>query len=276
MPSSSKYPLLYVSLIIFFLTLSIVSATFISISSEISDIEIGDTTGHSSISIKNNGDEAAHEVSFSFNLPEGFVGEETFIGRLDPGASFEMKFNVTSSENVLVGTHPSTVIVSYKDANSYPFSAITPFNIIYKKRTSSRVFGIFQDLTLTGDEPEKLSLSIKNPDNEAHKLKLRLYLPRELDVDEQEKTITIGPSEEREVDFSVSSFSALPRSTYAIFASLSYEKNGEIYSAFARGLIHVVEKKPFFTSQKLGISFLVLILIFIIYQVKAGKWKKAE
>jgi hypothetical protein len=259
------------SLIIFLLLVNIVSASFISITTQISDIQLVNGGGQTLFSIKNQGDETAFDVGLVLDLPSGFEGEDLFIGKLGPDESNEGSFNITSKEHVKEGVYPAVIVVNYRDGNSYPFSAITPFTIVNGKRTTSKVFGVLNEVKLAGDKSKKLTISIKNPDNEAHDLMVQIYLPNELNVDESFKTIQIGPLEERKMDYSVSSFSALPGSTYVIFASLTYEKDGAAYASFSRGTIKIVDEENLFSNQYLIAVLLILLMALLFYQFRGRK-----
>lgn len=262
---------LSIFVIFIFLSISQVSATYISIKTDISDLELQADAGVSSVSVRNLGDEDAFEVGLSFLLPQGFAGGDIFVGKLNPGEGVDTKFFLSVEDDMAPGVYPAALIVSYKDANSYPFSAISPFKIISGSRTTSRVFGVFDEVTLTGDSAEKLTLSIKNPDDSGHNLNVRLYLPIELNAEESEKELVIGPLSEGKVDFKVSSFSALPGSTYAVFASIAHKESKSAYSTIARGSIKIEEEKPFLSNSVLGAALIVLLLIFLIYQLRGRK-----
>jgi hypothetical protein len=259
------------SLIIFLLLVNIVSASFISITTQISDIQLGNGEGQSTFSIRNQGDETAFNVGLTLDLPPGFEAEDVFIGKLGPDEANEGSFHVTTKEDVKRGVYPAMLVVNYRDANSYPFSAITPFTIIKGERTRSRVFGVFNEVKLAGDKSERLTLSIKNPENEARNLMVHIYLPNELNVDESLKTIKIDPLDERNIVYSVSSFSALSGSTYVIFASITYEKGGAAYATFSRGTIKIVEEETLFSNQILIAVLLILLIVLLFYQFRGRK-----
>ncbi len=263
------------SLIVFFLipllSVDIGSATFISINTDITDMQIDGDSGSSSLSVRNLGDEAAFDVGLSFMLPPRFDGEDIFVGRLNPEEGVEKEFFLSIEGDLLEGVYPAALVVSYKDANSYPFSAISPFKIIQGGRTTSNVIGVFEEVTLTGDKKEKLTLSIKNPDRSGHNLHVNLYLPIELNAEESQKEVFISPSSEGKVDFEVSSFSALPGSTYAVFASIAHEEAELAYSTFARGTIKIEEGRPFLSNRVLGAALIALLLILLIFQLRGRK-----
>jgi hypothetical protein len=256
------------SLIFLLISLSPAWASFISINTEMQDIEIQELIGQSEVTIRNQGDEAAYDVSISIKLPQGLSAEDIFIGRLEAGGSYKGAVTIETQGEVSEGVYPSVLLVNYKDANSYPFSALAPFQVVYRKRTSSNVFGILEEVTLSGDKRETITLSIKNPDQEPHDLGIRLYLPKELNVDEPGKSVTMEPLGERPVDFQISSFSALPGSSYVVFASLTYEEDGEAYSSFARGTVLIEEERKLFSNTILIPALILLLMVFLFFQLR--------
>jgi len=267
----SEKKTLSVLFLIFFLNLNPVSASFISITTDIGDVSIDGGNGQSLFLMKNQGDEAAFEVDMSLILPKGFSGKEAYIGVLEPNGRSETFLNITLTGDALPGVYPAVVIVNYRDANSYPFSAVTPFNIINRERTTSKVFGIFRELMLEGNEEETFTLSIKNPEDEPRTLDVRLYLPKELSSREREKTVSISPLGEAKIDFSVSSFSALPGSTYAVLASITYETEGREYTSFARGILKIEKENKLVSNQVLLAVLIILIALFLFYQIRGRK-----
>ncbi len=273
--SRNYWPFIVAGLFILIST-GVVSASFISMQTEVTDLVLEDGAGQSTVRLQNLGDEAAFDVSLSFSLPEGFLAEDIYVGRLAPNAPVEAQFTITAQGDLMEGAYPAVLVVKYSDANSYPFSALTPFTIIYGRRTSSNVFGTIQELTLFGSKKEDLALHVRNPDDRSHELLIRLHLPRELTAEETSKTLTIAPAEERTIAFRVSSFSALPGSTYGVFATIQYSDGEAARSTTARGTIKVERDKPFFTQRRLSAALIALILLYIVYQFGARKWIKKE
>jgi hypothetical protein len=260
--------------VIFLLSVSVVTAKFISITTEIGDPIVADGSGTSQLSIVNLGDEAAFESSYVLLMPEGFESEEVFIGRLNPNNPYESEFQVKEIGGGSPGQYPGVLRVSYADGNGYPFSAVTPFNIVYKNRTTSSVFGVLEATTLTGDRNRDMKISIRNPDPKPHLVTITLYLPKELDAPQAVKTFEIGPSEKRDVTFKISSFSALPGSSYVVLAAITYVEEGLSHSTFAKGVVSVEEERSIFSTRILGAVLIVLVLIFLFYQIGGLKWKR--
>ena len=97
-----------------------------------------------------------------------------------------------------------------------------------------------------------------------------MFLPRELVCTSNEKILDLLAKEEKEITFDVSSFGALPGSTYPLFVSLDYEENNLHYSSLTRGTVSIVEKKEAFTLPEWFplAALAILILIVVVYQLK--------
>jgi len=259
-------------MILFILLLipQLVSAVVISLRTDISTELMTEGTTKTHVKLLNSGDEPAYNVQISL-MSEDFDSTPIFIGILSPNEPFEGYFNVTLSKDILTGNYPITVLVDYEDANSYPFSSVSPSSIIYKTPTPSTVSGNIEEISLSGKKSEKLTLNVRNLDDVSHDVKVELILPRELKVFDTEKTVSIGPKEEKQLNFEVSSISALVGSSYVALASLEYEDDLH-HSSFAKGIIKIVEEKPFEFPIWLPIlSFCVLLIVFIYYFIRGKK-----
>ena len=167
-------------------------------------------------------------------------------------------------KNIVPGKYTFAVLTEYSDANGYGFSSVSPNTIIYKKPTSTKIFGIIKELKLGEKETKNLELKILNRDTEEHNIKVHLYLPNELVAKENDKTVLIKPSEEKEMDFSISNFGALLGSSYIVFASVEYE-DWLHYSTIVRGIVNI-EKGDY--SWILICIVLILITIFVIINIR--------
>jgi len=229
------------------------------------------------VKLLNSGDEAAHNVKLSL-LATGFSANPIFVGKLNPNDPFEEDFDVTLTEEILPGNYPVVILTDYADANMYPFSSVFSSSIVYKTPTVSRISGIMREVSLTGKESKKLTLSIRNLDDKEHDVDVKLILPREIKAVDGEKTISIGSKQEKSLDFEVSSLSAISGSTYAILASMEYEDEFH-YSSFANGIIRIdggaTPKESEGTSTLAYIVLFILMIFVSIYAypkyIKRGK-----
>jgi len=240
----------------------LVSAGVISLTTTIStDIMTNDTT-KIHIKLINSGDEPAHDIQVSL-LTKDFSADPIIIGKLNPNEPFEKDFNVVLIEEILPGSYPILILTDYADANGYPFSSVSPSSIVYKTPTVSKVSGLINEVSLTGKESKKLTLSIRNLDDVEHDVNIKLVLPREIKVDEEGKKVLIGSKQEKSLDFEVSSLSAISGSTYVIVASIEYEVNDLHYSSFVNGIIRIDGGIKPKTKESEGTSTLAFIVLFI-------------
>jgi len=249
----------------------LVLASVISLTTTISTDLMAENTTKVQVKLLNSGDEPANNVQIS--LISDFQSNPVFVGTLTPNIPFEQEFNISLKEYILPGNYPLVVLVDYSDANAYPFSSVSPSSIVYKTPTVSKLSSMLSELSLTDKETKKLTLTVRNLDDISHELDVKLILPRELKVANGERTISIQSKQEKELSFDVSSFSALPGSSYVILASIEYEHEGLHYSSIGRGMIRITEK-PDLIELPSWLPILViifLVLIFIYYQFRGKK-----
>ncbi len=265
-------------ILIFLLSISLAAATYITITTTISSQVILDNSTTLHVSLKQSGDEAAYDVNVEPLATQYFSSEDILNkDKLNPGET--LSGNMTLSFlGTLPGKYPLVVLTIYHDANMYPFSTLSPHILTYKKGYPSGIYGSINQIEISKDGSGYITLSLRNLDETTHTINIKLYLPRELNAGETEKIISLGPKEEKELKYKISSMGALPGSTYSILASLEYEENGYHYGTFASGLVKIVEKKEVFGLSQwwIGIVVVILITIFVIYQFWSWKNEKKK
>jgi hypothetical protein len=262
--------LLIISIIILLLSLHSVYAGVISLTTTITAETMSQNTTKLHVRLLNSGDEAAHNVQIS-SLTGDFKTDVINTGVLEPNKPFEGDLNITNIKEINPGTYSIVVLTDYADANGYPFSSISRVDLTYKTQTYSKVSGIISELTLSGKESKKLVLTVRNLDDVTHDVKVKLFIPRELKVNDEERNLTIESKEEKTLNFDVSSFSALSGSSYVVLVSLEYEQDNLHYSSFAQSMINISEKKsPTIPTWLPILTFIVLLIIFV-YYFKRGK-----
>jgi len=256
---------------ILLLILPLVSATVISLTTTVSTDTMTENTTKIHVELLNSGDESANNVQIS--LISDFESNPIFVGTLMPNVPFESDSNVSLKKDISPGNYPLVVLVDYSDANGYPFSSVSPSSIVYKTPTVSKISVAISELTLSGKQSKKLTITVRNLDDVSHELDVKLILPRELKVVDGERTILIQPKEEKELNFDVSSFSALAGSSYVILASIEYEHEGLHYSSLGRGIIKIIEKSGIVELPSwLPVAVIVaLVAVFIYYQFRGKK-----
>jgi len=250
-----------ITLLIFFFVPHIVSAGIISLTTSVStDILIKDNT-KIHIKLLNSGDESAYNVQISL-LTENFKTDKILAGELKPNNPFEEILIINLTKQIISGKYPVALLVDYTDANGYPFSSVSSTFIVYKNSTVAKIAGLIPEISLSGKESKKLTLSIRNLDDKEHEVDVKLILPREIKVDKGEKRVSIGSKQEKSLDFEVSSLSAISGSTYAVLASLEYEDELH-YSSFANGIIKIDGGSKPKTEGTEGRSTLAYVILFI-------------
>lgn len=219
--------------------------TYITISSTVSvgNPILGDEAKLSVI-IYNQGDETAYDLQQSLILPEGFSSNPVFINELGPDVKKSINFTVSIDEGVNPGRYYIALLTDYKDANGYGFSSISPTHLVIKEEDVSDIFPRLSSTAITPNGRGRVTLKIKNMDEKSHDITVRLMLPREVETPEDVKSVTIEGKGNTSIDFSIASFGALARSTYAVFASAEYDEGEMHYSHIAMGTIKISDEPP--------------------------------
>jgi hypothetical protein len=217
----------------------------------------------------NTGDEPAKDVSLSLLLPGGFEAERVAVGTLQPNSPVSGELMVHSFGSILPGTYPLAMRTSYSDANAYPFSTVSLMKLNFIKPSPERLSGNVSGIRLYGQTPKDLGIVVMNLDSRPHKVTVQLHMPNELTAASYSQEVDVGGNDAATVSVPVKSSSALPGSSYAVYASMEYDDQGIHYSGLASGTVDVpVEMEdPFW--QKLPLAALIfLLLVFIYHQVK--------
>ena len=236
-------------------------ASFISLTTSMDNIVIANDTAVSGVSIKNSGDEAAWNVKVSLLLPQGFSSDTIYAGKLNAGGTYNGNFNVSRLPGIAKGSYSIAVLTEYQDANGYQFSSISPNLIVYETPAGSRITGQLESITLGEKGSKSMQLRLMNRDSTAHNVSIRIFLPNEITSPDSEKSLSIGPNEEKTVTFTVSNYGALVGSKYAVFASFDYESDKH-YSGFSVGMIEIVKEDMTLVYAAIAIA-LVLLLVFV-------------
>ena len=257
--------------LILLLLICTVGATYIRIATDVTVPSMMDEN-HTDMNITliNSGDETAHDVGLSFITPDGMSSEDFFVGNLIPNTPFNSTVYVNLSDNMAPGRYNIVIITDYRDANNYPFSAVSVRPVMVKRSTISKLSCMISGPTIAENGNGDLKLVVRNLDNVPHNVRIRLFLPRELKIDNDEVRIELKPKDKKELKFRVENLAALPGSSYFVFASLDYEEETLHYSSIGTGIIKIVEEGTIQDSGaeiQLDPPFLFLVFIFIILLV---------
>ncbi|MFH1126422.1 MAG: hypothetical protein V1703_04810 [Candidatus Altiarchaeota archaeon] len=255
-------------LLMVFLLAPFASARYITISvGLLSSGFISGNSGVLNISVSNFGDEPAYDVQLGFDMPEGFASEPIFVGVINPNNTALASFNINISDNVVSGEYYLNLIVQYADGNGYPFSMVNPVKVVYRTPAQIMVNGVMEKVEIPGGGSGNLRLVLNNPDNIAHDLSVRLYLPNEIKADSSERKVSIPPKGEVDVDYELSSFGALPGSNYMVYAVVDYVDDLHRSNAVRTNVVITAEKSLFGSFPlwipAAGAILLVLVLFYM-------------
>jgi hypothetical protein len=231
-------------------------AGFISIQTELTPGYDGKAfTLHATII--NRGDEAAHDVSIAAEL-SGAVAHSPEVALLGPNESKSME--LTQDVAILKrGEYPVVVTVKYKDANHYPFSAISVAPLIYGDSKPSRIEATVSNLEFS-DKKGFLNLTSRNLDGQPEEVSVRLVTPKELSVTQFIGRFTLDGGAAEDFRIPLSNISANPGSNYQVYALVEYEDGGLHYFTAANAYVAVIFDPGFVKSHRMLLISLCLML----------------
>jgi hypothetical protein len=185
---------------------------------------------------------------------------------LEPGAYFTAMASLRPDLK-MAGSYSVEVRVNFHDQNGYPFSSLSHGSFVFKEGVNTEVFIEPSEVILA--KRSKLELEIFNMDQESREIKIRLAVPRELNVTPSEKILTLKARGKRKVHFTLENFSALPGSVYPILGFLEYEADGRHFSGVSESKVNVIAGENIFRERRwLFLIFgIVLGVIAILSQV---------
>jgi hypothetical protein len=235
-----------------------VLASFISLTTTMNNVILTNSSSNAVANITNSGDEAASNVKISLILPNGFSSETIYAGKVSAGGSFSGNFAIQRVSEVMRGSYSIAVLTEYQDANGYQFSSVSPNLIVYENPSSSRITGKLDSTTLGEKGSKKIQFNIMNRDNVRHDAIAKIFLPNEITSTDGEKNVSLGPNEEKTVEFDISNYGALIGSKYAVFAAVDYESDRH-YSVFSVGMIEIVKED--YTIFYIAIVAIIALII---------------
>jgi hypothetical protein len=227
-----------------------------------------------SVDVTNNGDESAYNVQISAD-----VNGQTSTTPVKESLAVKGKQTAEIAADLALtkpGRYPVVVNVDYTDANQYPFSAMTITHFVYRENLPSQIFGTLQNIEISNGG--SLNLSLKNLDEKAKNVTVRLVLPKELSSSGITRTIPVKGKSEEKVRFDVKNFSALPGSSYSIFAIMGYDEGDLHYSASVGGNIKVTTEQGFVKSNQRLLIWLAIVLgvIFVYFNLRAFLTRRSK
>lgn len=230
-------------------------------------INISGTRAQVIVTTANRGDEAAHNVKAGME-----IGGRQFSGRLketlSPREQYSEEFNA-ELEFKKPGRYPVVVNIDYTDANLYPFSALSATYINYGESLNARVAGMVAPVTLAKNG--RINLTVNNLDAVERKFHFRVIAPKEIVVTNPEGEIAVASGTEKKVSLDIRNISALPGSSYPVFALLGYEDDKYYYSTINTGIITVVRNKSLLDAYQWPLLIVLAVLVAIVIAYNSGR-----
>lgn len=244
-----------------FATPSVSHATYITMETSVAT-ELQEDTLRVHVTVTNKGDEPAYNVKMTAemngNIKSGLLRES-----LKPNDPYTEELTAPI-EYKKPGRYPVIVTVDYTDQNQYPFTALSVVYVNYQEAVVGRVVGLVE--TTPVSDRGKVRVKVRNLEQSDEKISVRLVVPKELTVSSPKREVSLKPGMEETVVFEISNLSALPGSSYQIYALLTYEHDRYHYSNAIGGNIKVEEKKSVFNEYRnLLIAVAVVLALVVAY-----------
>ena len=181
-----------------------------------------------------------------------------------------------SAEGTKAGRYPLTVSVDFHDANQYPFSALSGMTFALGPDVNSDLAAIGKNIAM-GKNGE-LSLNIKNMGTGEKQIVATLVLPRELSTPTPQISFPLHPRSQKDLDFEIHNFSALPGADYPVFCYLEYDLENIHHTAVCSAAIKVMEPENLFRQYRwlwMGLAG-ILIMALLALIIKSRMNKKDE
>jgi hypothetical protein len=189
------------------------------------------------VSAENRGDVPAHEVQF-----EILVGDKLYVSPQVHTLGVAEKTSVGYSLADVFespGRYPIVIRTYYKDANAYPFTALTVGFYDYQSAVMPAV-SISGDATeMAVDGKGQLKFVLHNDGPMSQKIDLALFIPNELSVSDEHSVIEIGPQQETTLVYDIVNYSALANSRYQVSLVGQYQDAGSHFGVAGSTIVRI-------------------------------------
>jgi hypothetical protein len=181
------------------------------------------------VASENRGDEPSYGVQF-----EVLAGNKQFtsaeVPRLNVNEKISEQFPVGDAFG-LPGHYPIVIKTHYKDANAYPFSALTVGFYDHQEPVVSKILMRAENVHVPSNGSGTVNVVVRNNDSVTRDLEIVLHLPDELAAGSTQQSLQLAPGSEQTLHYLVENFSALEGSSYAIALIAQYEDSERHYSS---------------------------------------------
>jgi len=171
-----------------------------------------------------------------------------------------------------VGLFPLFTTLHYQDLNGYAFSAPKLETVLLGGVTgvdlvNARSPFLQARFDLSGDGSKfRGHLEVLNLHDKPKEIVVTYFTSRELHASPKSELLELAPNAAQNTSTTLTNFSALPGSTYPVFAVLQWNENGvrNTVSAFATVLIEMPKRDDFYLTSIIVVLLLSALLILIV------------
>jgi hypothetical protein len=222
----------------------------------------------------NKGNETAYNAKVHLSSL-GWEQNSSVIHHLDKDQVQKLNFEKLIAEGK-EGSYPLTVIVTFHDANQYPFSAVSSSTFSFKKNVESDLACFGNDISI--GNKGVLRFNLKNLSFESRPILASVIVPREFSVARPQMNFEIPSRSEKAVEFEIVNFAALEGASHAVFCYFEYDAGSTHYTTVAGARVTITGEENFSGWKKYaGIALiLVLTIILFITLVRDSRSKKSK
>lgn len=216
------------------------------------------------VATENRGDEPSYGVQF-----EAQAGHKQFTSAEVPLLIVNEKttahFPVDDAFG-LPGRYPIVIKTHYRDANAYPFSALTVGFYDYQEPVLSKILMRTENTDIPSNGSATLSVLVRNNDSVPRDLEVVLHLPNELAAVADKQSLQLDPGHEATLNYLVENFSALENSSYSVAVIAQYEDDERHYSASGSSVMRITAASVMtslwvWISGGMGVVVLILLIV---------------
>ena len=224
--------------------------------------------------IANEGDEPARAIQVSLET-EGHAVTLPSIGDIRPHDQTTVKLSLPVGA-LDPGSYTGILRVGYTDANGYVLSTVAIVPVSKRVNPPSPVTVVLRADDVASSS--NVNVQVNNVVRKTMPARVRLITPRELTVTPSESHIVLHGGQEESVRFAIRNASALPGSSYAVFAIVDAEENGTHTSTAQSDRVSVLAaggaSSSSFLIAALALTPLLVLLVFRLSKRAALRIKK--
>ncbi len=225
------------------------------------------------VRLTNEGTATAHNLQVHLKIL-GETLDSKITPQLNAGGKATFLFE-KNTEKVETGRYPLTVFVDFHDSNQYPFSALSGMTFSIGSDVNPDLALLGKNITM--DKKGELAFDIKNMGgNEKHILST-LHLPKELSTPTPRIEFQMGPRSQKNVNFEIRNFSALPGADYPVFCYFEYDLKDVHHTALCQAVIRIMEAENLFRQYRwLWVGFAAALIMAVLVLVIKNRRRPHE